>query len=128
MSQQQEYVVVERKTSATSYLVLMLMIMIFVSLMMQFYYYNSIRDLQQQITYLNNNIRILDRDLRDVSEGLSRYKEIDQMLNLYLKITLLKVYKEMFPELSEQQLMQLLYNMTKTTTPATNTTTTTPRR
>jgi len=120
----ESYVVAERqRLSAAAILIIMLMVMVLLQSVMIFNMYQTINNLQNQITILNAQLRVLTPQVQALNQ---RYGSIDALLQIYIQQMVLRMYKEMFPNMTEEQLLELIreqmriyqsrYNVTATNT------------
>jgi predicted PurR-regulated permease PerM len=111
----EEYVVVERKVSATAVILVMLMVMVFLSVAINFYYWQQIQDLNNNIKLLTQQLKSMQRDIQDLNQGLESYKAINALLELQMRSIVIKTLKDMgFSDTEIQQFLEKWYNMTKT--------------
>jgi len=111
----EEYVVVERKVSATAVILVMLMVMVFMSVAINFYYWQQIQDLNNNIKLLTQQLKSMQRDIQDLNQGLESYRAINALLELQMRSMVIKTLKDMgFSDAEIQQFLEKWYNMTKT--------------
>jgi predicted PurR-regulated permease PerM len=110
----EDYVVVERRVSATAVLLVMLMIMVFLNVTISIYYWQQLQELNSNIKILTERIRSLQRDIRDLSEALESYRAINALIELQMRSIVIKMLREM--GFSEEEIVRLLerwYNITR---------------
>jgi predicted PurR-regulated permease PerM len=109
----EEYVVVEKRVSATAVILVMLMIMVFMSVAINFYYWQQIQDLNNNIKLLTQQLKSMQRDIQDLNQGLESYKAINALIELQMRSTVIKMLKDMgFSDTEIQQFLAKWYNMT----------------
>jgi predicted PurR-regulated permease PerM len=109
-----QYVVVERRVSATAVILLMLMVMMFMSVAINFYYWQQVQELNTNIKLLTQQLKSVQRDVQDLSKGLESYRAINALLELQMRSTVIKMLKDM--GFSEEEIMKFIerwYNITK---------------
>jgi len=105
----ERYVIAERpRISASAILLLILIIMNAVSIFAAMSYWSRVQQLEHEVNLLRSEIRGLAKEIDVLNENIKHYKKIDELVELYIKQMVLKTYKELFPELSEEELRQLL--------------------
>jgi predicted PurR-regulated permease PerM len=112
----EEYVVVERRVSATAVLLVMLMVMVFLSVAINFYYWQQIQEINSNLKLLTQQLKSLQRDIQDLSKGLESYRAINALLELQIRSMVIKMLKDM--GLSDEEIMKFMerwYNITKST-------------
>jgi len=110
MSDQQEHWVATERTrlSASAILLIFLMIMVLLQSFIIFQMYQQMTSLQNQLTVLNAQLKVLSPQIQQMNQ---RYGRIDALVNLYIQQMVLRMYKEMFPSMSEEELRKLLENL-----------------
>lgn len=117
MVQQEEYVVAEKRVSATAVLLVMLMVMVFLSVAINFYYWQQVQDLNTNIKLLTQQLKSMQRDIQDLSRGLESYRVVNALLELQMRSVVVKSLKDMgFSDYEIQQFLEKWYNMTMTKT------------
>lgn len=102
----ESYVAVERpRLSAAAILIIMMMVMILLQSVMIFNMYQTINDLRSQLSTLNAQLKILTPQVQTLNQ---RYGSIDALLQIYIQQMVLRMYKEMFPNMTEEQLLELI--------------------
>jgi len=115
--QQEEYVVAEKRVSATAVLLVMLMVMVFLSVAINFYYWQQVQDLNTNIKLLTQQLKSMQRDIQDLSRGLESYRVVNALLELQMRSVVVKSLKDMgFSDYEIQQFLEKWYNMTMTKT------------
>jgi len=117
----EEYVVTEKpRLSASAILLIFLMLMVLLQSFMIFQMYQQISSLQNQLTILNAQLKILNPQVQQLNQ---RYGRIDSLLNIYLQTLVIRMYKEMFPNISEEEIRKMIEDLVlKQTQTNTNTT------
>jgi len=107
--QQQRWLVVERpRISAAAVLLLILIFMNAISLFAAISYWSRVQDLKDEISLLRSEIRTLAGQIEVLNEHVKIYRSIDKLIELYVKQMVIKTYKELFPEMSEEEIEKLL--------------------
>jgi predicted PurR-regulated permease PerM len=115
MSGQQEYVVAEKRVSATAVLLVMLMVMVFLSVAINFYYWQQVQELNTNIKLLTQQLRSMQRDIQDLSKGLESYRAVNALVELQVRSMVIKMLRDMgFSDYEIQQYLEKWYNITKT--------------
>ena len=115
--QQEEYVVAEKRVSATAVLLVMLMVMVFLSVAINFYYWQQVQDLNTNIKLLTQQLKSMQRDIQDLSRGLESYRVVNALLELQMRSVVVRSLKDMgFSDYEIQQFLEKWYNMTMTKT------------
>jgi predicted PurR-regulated permease PerM len=110
----EEYVVVERRVSATAIILVMLMIMVFLSVAINFYYWQQIQDLNNNIRLLTQQLKSMQKDIQDLNKGMESYRAINALLELQMRSMVIKTLKDMgFSDAEIQQFLEKWYNMTE---------------
>jgi len=105
----ERYVVTEKpRLSAASILLIMMMVMILLQSFMILQMYNTMNQLQQQIVILNSQLKVVQPQLQQLNQ---RYASIDAAMNIYIQTLVLRMLREMFPNMSEEELRQMLQQM-----------------
>lgn len=103
---QEHWVATERtRLSASAILLIFLMIMVLLQSFIIFQMYQQMSSLQNQLTVLNAQLKILSPQIQQMNQ---RYGRIDALVNLYIQQMVLRMYREMFPNMSEEELRRLL--------------------
>jgi predicted PurR-regulated permease PerM len=114
MSGQQEYVVAERRVSATAVLLVMLMVMVFLSVAINFYYWQQVQELNTNLKLLTQQLKGLQRDVQELSSGLDSYRAVNALIELQMRSMVIKMLRDMgFSDAEIQQLIEKWYNITK---------------
>jgi predicted PurR-regulated permease PerM len=114
-SASEEYVVVERRVSATAVILVMLMVMVFLSMAINFYYWQQVQELNTNIKMLTQQLKSLQRDVQDLSKGLESYRAVNALIELQMRSMVIKMLKDMgFSDYEIQQYLEKWYNITKT--------------
>jgi predicted PurR-regulated permease PerM len=109
-----EYVVVERRVSATAVILVMLMVMVFMSTAISFYYWQQLQELNTNIKMLTQQLKSLQRDVQDLSKGLESYRAINALIEVQMRSMVIKMLKEMgFSDAEIQRILEMWYNITK---------------
>jgi len=106
MSGSGEYVVVEKRVSATAVILVMMMAILFISMIIQFYYYSNINDLVSSIRMLSSDVRALRYVTNDLSRGLESYRAINAIIELQMRSMLVKMLRDM--GFSESEITRVL--------------------
>jgi predicted PurR-regulated permease PerM len=115
MSGQQEYVVAERRVSATAVLLVMLMVMVFLSVAINFYYWSQIQELNNNIRLLTVQLKSLQSDIKELNQGMESYRAVNALIELQMRSMVVKMLRDMgFSDAEIQQLIVKWYNITKT--------------
>jgi predicted PurR-regulated permease PerM len=116
VAQQEEYVVAEKRVSATAAILVMLMVMVFLSVAINIYYWQQVQELNTNIKLLTQQLKSMQRDIQDLSRGLESYRAINALLELQMRSVVVKSLKDMgFSDYEIQQFLEKWYNMTKAT-------------
>ena len=116
MAQQEEYVVAEKRVSATAAILVMLMVMVFLSVAINIYYWQQVQEMNTNIKLLTQQLKSMQRDIQDLSRGLESYRAINALLELQMRSVVVKSLKDMgFSDYEIQQFLEKWYNMTKAT-------------
>jgi hypothetical protein len=102
----QDYVVVERKVSATAVVIVMLMVMVFVSIVIQFYYYSTVQDLARTVSDLSSSVRVLRYSTSELSRSLESYRAVNVIVELQMRSILIKTLRDM--GFSESEIQAIL--------------------
>jgi len=118
VSQHEEYVVAEKRVSATAAILVMLMVMVFLSVAINFYYWQQVQELNTNLKVLNQQLRGLQRDVQDLSRGLESYRAVNALVELQMRSMVIKMLRDM--GFSEEEIAQFLkewyaatYNITR---------------
>jgi len=115
MSGQQEYVVAEKRVSATAAMLVMLMVMVFLSVAINFYYWQQVQELNTNLKVLNQQLKSMQRDVQDLSRGLESYRAVNALMEIQMRSMVIKMLKDMgFSDYEIQQFLEKWYNITKT--------------
>jgi len=115
MSNQQEYVVAEKRVSATAVLLVMLMVMVFLAVAINFYYWSQVQELNTNLKLLNQQLRSMQSDIRELNRGMESYRAINALLELQMRSMVIKMLKDMgFSDYEIQQYLEKWYNITST--------------
>jgi len=110
----EEYVVVERRVSATAVILVMLMVMVFMSVAINFYYWQQVQELNNNIKLLTQQLKSLQRDVQDLSKGLESYRAVNALIELQMRSMVIKMLKDMgFSDYEIQQFLERWYNITR---------------
>jgi len=110
----EEYVVAEKRVSATAAILVMLMVMVFLSVAINFYYWQQVQELNTNLELLNQQLKSMQRDIQDLSKGLESYRAINALLELQMRSMVVKTLKDMgFSDAEIQQFLEKWYNITK---------------
>jgi predicted PurR-regulated permease PerM len=113
MSGQQEYVVAERRVSATAAMLVMLMVLVFLSVAINFYYWQQVQELNTNLRLLNQQLKSVQRDVQDLSRGLEAYRAVNALLELQMRSVVIKMLRDMgFSDYEIQQYLEKWYNIT----------------
>ena len=113
-SASEEFVVVERRVSATAVLLVMLMVMVFMSVAINFYYWQQVQELNTNIKLLTQQLKSLQRDVQELSKGLESYRAVNALIELQLRTMIVKTLKDMgFSDAEIQQFLEKWYNITR---------------
>jgi len=105
----EEYVVAEKpRLSASAILLIFLMLMVLLQSFMIFQMYQRMTYLENQLTVLNAQLKILTPQIQQMNQ---RYGRIDSLLNIYLQTLVIRMYKEMFPNLSEEEIRKMIEDL-----------------
>jgi predicted PurR-regulated permease PerM len=106
VSQQEEYVVAEKRVSATAAILVMLMVMVFLSVAINFYYWQQVQELNTNLKLLTQQLKGLQRDVQDLSRGLESYRAVNALLELQMRSMVIKMLRDM--GFSEEEITQFL--------------------
>jgi len=110
---QQEFVVAERpRLSAAAILLLILIVMNAVSIFAAMSYWSRVQQLQNQLNLLRIDVKALASELEELNENMKHYRRIDELVQLYIQQLVIKTYKELFPELSIEDIEKLVSGKT----------------
>jgi len=109
MSDQKQFAIVERpRLSAAAILLLILIIMNAIAIFAAMSYWSRVQQLQNQLNALRTDIRALTKELETLNENMKHYRRIDELVQLYIQQMILKTYRELFPELTPEDLEKLI--------------------
>jgi predicted PurR-regulated permease PerM len=118
VSQHEEYVVAEKRVSATAAILVMLMVMVFLSVAINFYYWQQVQELNTNLKLLTQQLRGLQRDVQELSRGLESYRAVNALVELQMRSMVIKMLRDM--GFSEEEIAQFLkewyaatYNITR---------------
>jgi predicted PurR-regulated permease PerM len=118
VAQGEEFVVAERRVSATAAILVMLMVMVFLSVAINFYYWQQVQELNTNLKLLTQQLKGLQRDVQELSRGLESYRAVNALLELQMRSMVIKMLRDM--GFSEEEIAQFLkewyratYNITR---------------
>ena len=115
-TQQESYVVVEKRISGVALLLLMMMVMLFLSIAINFYYYNTVQELKSNLKTLSSEIKVLTENIERLSEDMKHYRAINLLLELQVRSLLMKTLTEMgFTKQEIEYLIEKYLEQTNTT-------------
>jgi predicted PurR-regulated permease PerM len=118
VAQREEFVVAERRVSATAAILVMLMVMVFLSVAINFYYWQQVQELNTNLKLLTQQLKGLQRDVQELSRGLESYRAVNALVELQMRSMVIKMLRDM--GFSEEEIAQFLkewysatYNITR---------------
>lgn len=110
MSEQQQYVVVQRR-SPTPYLLLILIATNVLSIFIAFNYYSRVTELERAIRQLDASVRILNNNVNQIQRSLA---PVSVAFDYYVKISMARMISEMYgiPLEEALRMIEAYYNRT----------------
>ena len=106
MAQREEYVVAEKRVSATAAMLVMLMVMVFLSVAINFYYWNQIQELNTNLKLLTVQLKSLQSDIKELNRGMESYRAVNALVELQMRSMVIKMLRDM--GFSEEEIAQFL--------------------